>query len=136
MGIRTGKEYLESLRDGRDIRIDGERVADVTADRRFQGAARTVARLLDMQHDPALQATMTYASPTTGDRVGLSFIEPRSVEDLVARRGCVLQWMQETQGMFGRSPDFMNCYLSAFASAESEFARGGAHFGGNVRRFY
>lgn len=136
MGIRTGKEYLASLQDGRDIRIDGEQVRDVTSDPRFLGAARTVARLLDMQHEPELQSRMTYQSPTSGDLVGLSFIEPRSVDDLVARRGCILQWMQETQGMFGRSPDFMNCYLSAFASAESEFARGGERFGGHIRRFY
>jgi 4-hydroxyphenylacetate 3-monooxygenase len=136
MGIRTGQQYLASLNDGRDIRIDGERVKDVTADPRFGGAARTVARLLDMQHEPALQDKMTYTSPTTGDRVGTSYIEPRTVDDLVARRHCISQWMQDTQGMFGRSPDFMNCYLAAFASAESEFARAGEQFGANVRRHY
>jgi 4-hydroxyphenylacetate 3-monooxygenase len=136
MGIRTGQQYLTSLDDGRDIRIDGERVQNVSTDPRFRGAAHTVARLLDMQHDPALQAKMTYRSPTTGDLVGTSYIEPRSVDDLVARRHCIAQWMQDTQGMFGRSPDFMNCYLSAFASAESEFGKAGERFGANVRRHY
>ena len=32
MGIRTGRELLESLRDGRQLFIDGERVEDVTSD--------------------------------------------------------------------------------------------------------
>ena len=54
MGIRTGKAFLESLRDDRQIWIDGERVADVTTDRRFAGAAQSMAELYDMQHDPAL----------------------------------------------------------------------------------
>ena len=33
MGIRTGEELLQSLRDGRQLFIDGERVGDVTTDR-------------------------------------------------------------------------------------------------------
>ena len=35
MGIRTGRAFLDSLRDGRQIWIDGERVTDVVTDRRF-----------------------------------------------------------------------------------------------------
>jgi len=42
-----------------------------------------------MQHDPALIERMTFLSPTSGERVGLSFIEPRSVEDLIRRRDMV-----------------------------------------------
>jgi len=136
MGVRTGSQYLEGLRDGRDLRMDGERIRDVTQDWRLAGAARTVANLLDMQHEPALRDVMTYRSPTTGDAVGLSYIEPKSTADLMARRGCIKQWMDRTQGMFGRSPDFMNCYIAAFATAEAEFAKGGEQFGKNVRDFY
>ena len=43
MGIRTGKNYIESLRDGRQMWIDGELVKDVTKDRRFAAAAYTMA---------------------------------------------------------------------------------------------
>jgi len=89
MGIRTGKELLESLRDERQLFIDGERVADVTADPRFAEAARSLAALYDMQHDSALTEQMTFRSPTSGERVGLSFIEPRSVDDLIRRRDMV-----------------------------------------------
>ena len=48
----TGEEYLESLRDGREIWIDGERVADVTTHPAFRNAARSVGRLYDALHDP------------------------------------------------------------------------------------
>ncbi len=108
MGIRTGEELLESLRDDRQLFIDGERVRDVTADPRFAEAARSLAALYDMQHDAALTERMTFRSPTSGERVGLSFIEPRSVDDLIRRRDMVKIWMDASCGMFGRSPDFMN----------------------------
>jgi aromatic ring hydroxylase len=55
----TGSEYLESLRDGREVYIDGERVADVTAHPAFRNAARSVARLYDALHDPALRDVLT-----------------------------------------------------------------------------
>ena len=82
MAARSGADYLSGLVDSREIWVDGERVADVTTDPRFQGAARAIAELYDLQVAPDLIDKMTYESPTTGDRVGLSFIEPRCREDL------------------------------------------------------
>src|SRR5262249_58454580 len=55
MGARSGRQYLDSLREGGQMWTDGARVADVTKDRRFAAAARTMADLYDMQHDPVLQ---------------------------------------------------------------------------------
>ena len=50
----TGAEYLESLHDGREVYVYGERVADVTAHPAFRNTARSVARLYDALHDPDL----------------------------------------------------------------------------------
>ena len=55
----TGKEYLESLRDGREVYIQGERVADVTTHPAFRNSARSIARLYDALHDPASQGVLT-----------------------------------------------------------------------------
>ena len=52
--IRTGRQYLDSLRDDRELWIDGERVSDVTLDPRFRPVAESIAELYDMQHDPHL----------------------------------------------------------------------------------
>jgi len=135
MGIRTGAAFLDSLRDGRQIWIDGELVPDVTIDKRLAGAAQSLTELFDMQHDPALADDMTYTSPTSGDRVGLSFIQPASVDDLVRRRGMVKLWMDATCGMFGRSPDFMNITLQGFASDFREFGRKEQRFADNLRNY-
>jgi len=136
MPIRTGVAFLESLRDDRQIWIDGERVGDVTRDPRFAAAARTVAELYDMQHDPALHATMTYASPTTGAPVGLSFIQPASVDDLVRRRAMVKVWADATAGMFGRSPDYMNVMTAGYAAASGFFGHRERRFADNIRAYY
>src|SRR5262249_42248709 len=60
----TGREYLESLRDGREIYIYGERVPDVTTHPAFRNAARTIARLYDALHDPATKDLLTCPTDT------------------------------------------------------------------------
>ncbi|MEK1868390.1 MAG: 4-hydroxyphenylacetate 3-hydroxylase N-terminal domain-containing protein, partial [Ensifer adhaerens] len=46
----TGAEYLESLRDGREVYINGERVHDVTSHPAMRNSARSLARLYDALH--------------------------------------------------------------------------------------
>jgi 4-hydroxyphenylacetate 3-monooxygenase len=136
MPIRTGKAFLDSLRDDRQIWIDGEPVRDVTTDARFAGAAQTVAELYDMQHDPALVERMSYTSPSSGARVGMSFLMPRSMADLERRRAMVKTWADATCGMFGRSPDYMNIMLTGFAAAHEAFGIKDKRFAANVRAYY
>ncbi|MBV8055411.1 MAG: hypothetical protein JO071_09255, partial [Deltaproteobacteria bacterium] len=52
MGIRTGAEYRERLKDGRTVYVNGERVKDVTTYPPFQRIVGTLAALYDLQHDP------------------------------------------------------------------------------------
>jgi anthranilate 3-monooxygenase (FAD)/4-hydroxyphenylacetate 3-monooxygenase len=61
---------------------------------------------------------------------------PRSYEDIVKRRKAFRLWAEATFGLMGRSPDFLNCTLAAFADAADVFARGGTQFGENVVRYY
>jgi 4-hydroxyphenylacetate 3-monooxygenase len=136
MGARSGRSYLDSLRDDRQIWIDGEAIGDVTKDRRFAAAARSMADLYDMQHDPRLQEKLTYVSPASGERVGLSFIQPRSIDDLVRRRAMVKTWMDATCGMFGRSPDFMNIMVTGFACAADAFGVQDRKFADHVWNYY
>ena len=133
MGIRSGAEVLQGLRDGRAVFIDGERVTDVTRDPRFAGGAATLAALYDLQHRPELRDEMTYRSPSSGEPVGLSFIEPKTQDDLRRRRVMVKHWHDYTLGMFGRAPDFLNVVISTYASCAEAF---GPEYGPNVRAYY
>ena len=57
--LMTGAEYLESLRDAREVYIYGERVRDVTKHPAFRNAARSIVRLYDSLHDPAQRELLT-----------------------------------------------------------------------------
>jgi len=137
MPARTGQQYLDGLRaQDRNVWLGGERVKDVTTHPGLAGGARAIAMLYDMQHDPALRDAMTYVSPSTADRVGLSFIVPRTREDLERRRVMMLHWARATCGMMGRSPDFMNVTFAAWAGAAEYFGRNRREFAANIQRYY
>ena len=71
---------------------------------------------------------MTFICPDTGDTQGLSFIIPRTQQDLERRRVMMLNWARTTCGMMGRSPDFMNVTFSCWAGAADYFGRGKPEF--------
>jgi len=137
MPARTGQQYIKGLQEQeREVWLRGERVEDVTTHPGLRNGVRAVAALYDMQHDPALRGEMTYVSPSSGDRVGLSFIIPRTKEELEQRRVMMLHWARTTCGMMGRSPDFMNVTYAAWAGAADYFAQNRPEFGKNLRRYY
>src|SRR2546425_5205084 len=136
MPARTGAEYIKGLQEQeREIWLRGERIKDVTTHPGLANGVRAIASLYDMQHDPGLRDDMTYVSPTSGERVGLSFIVPRTREELERRRVMMLHWARATCGMMGRSPDFMNVTFAAWAAAARYFAQGRPEFGENIRRY-
>ena len=137
MPARTGAQYIAGLqKNPPNIYIGGQRIEDVTSHPGLRNGAATLARLYDMQHDPALRDEMTYVSPTSGERVGLSFITPRSLEDLEKRRGMMTHWARTTKGMMGRTPDFLNVSVMAMASAGDYYARNRPMFKDNIRGYY
>jgi 4-hydroxyphenylacetate 3-monooxygenase len=136
MPIRTGKEYLAGLRDSREIWYAGEWVPDVTTHPALQNGALSIARLYDLQHEPDLQDIMTYPSPISGARVGMSSIMPRTLDDLVNRRKMMKVWADATCGMMGRTPDFLNVSIMGFASHRDFFAQCGPQYGENIWRYY
>ena len=79
----TGAEYLESLKDNREIWLHGERVKDVTTHPAFRNSARSIARLYDALHDPEHQATLTRKTDTGNGGFTQSFFQPdKTAEDL------------------------------------------------------
>jgi 4-hydroxyphenylacetate 3-monooxygenase len=51
--IRTGQQYLDSIRDDREVYINGERVKDVTKHPMLKPLIDIRARIYDMQHEAA-----------------------------------------------------------------------------------
>lgn len=132
--MRTGKDYLASLVDGRTIYVDGERVADVTAHPGFSGIAQTCARLYDHAADP--DNRMIYTAPETGREANKVFMIPRSIEDLADRRAAITDWSRLTHGFVGRSPDHVGGFLAGFASNPTVFDTPDRAFGERVSSYY
>ena len=137
MPVRTGNDYLQGLKDrNAEVWLGNERIEDVTSHPALRRGARSVAHLYDMQHDPTLRDHMTYPSLTNGDRIGLSFIMPRTVEELRLRTGMMLRWARYSGGMMGRSPDYLNVSLMASAAAAEFYGQNDPRFADNVRNYY
>src|SRR4051812_14449644 len=106
MAIRRGAEYLDSLRDGREVWLGGER-GDVTVDPRLAGCAHAFAEIYDLHHDPACRDLLTMPSPDTGEPVSVAYLLPRSTDDLVRRREMIAFLARRTGGAVGRLPEYI-----------------------------
>lgn len=138
MAARTGKEYLERLSNSRaTVHIQGETLKGGIQDHpAFRNVVQTYAELYDLQHSDEHKDVLTYTSPTSGDRVGTSFLTPKTPEDLVKRRQAYKVWADHSNGMLGRTGDYMNASLMALNSAADWFAQADPKFGENIRRYY
>jgi 4-hydroxyphenylacetate 3-monooxygenase len=117
----TGDEYLESIRDGREIWAYGERVEDVTTHPAFRNASRMVARMYDALRDPERRDVLTTSTDTgNGGFTHPFFRAARSVEDVVADRDAIAEWAKVSYGWMGRSPDYKAAFLGTLG-ANSDF---------------
>ncbi len=132
--MRTGKQYLESLADGRGVYLDGSRVGDVSRHPAFEGISKTIGKLYDAAANPT--NGMIFTSPETGSETNKVFMIPRSAADLAERRKAITTWAELSKGFVGRSPDHVGGFLAGFASNPSVFNKGDRQFGQNVARFY
>jgi 4-hydroxyphenylacetate 3-monooxygenase len=138
MGARKGSQYLSDLDNRpRELWLGGEKITNnISKHPKFRAMAQSMAHLYDMQHEPNLVEEMTYVSPSSGERVGLSFLQPKTVEDLIKRRVMMKHWADYSGGMLGRTPDYLNSDIMAIASASEFFNRKGEKFGANLRNYY
>jgi 4-hydroxyphenylacetate 3-monooxygenase len=134
MGARSGNNYLTALRRLKaEVWLGGERVEDPTVHPAFVHCARSVASLYDMQAEHP--EAMTYRTED-GDRAGISFIQPKSAEDVRKRSQMFRRWAEYSHGMMGRSPDYLNASIAAMAAAHQFFAGSDPRFGDNIVNYY
>lgn len=128
---RTGAEYLEALRERPpNLWYKGEKVEDPTTHPVFRGIVRTMAALYDLQHDPRYREALTYEEE--GKLHGMSFLIPKTKEDLKRRGQAYKLWADQNLGMMGRSPDYLNAVVMAYAASAEYFGE----FADNVRAYY
>ena len=100
----NGAEFLDELRDGREVYIYGEKVKDVTVHPAFRNTARMIARLYDALHDPKHKDKILAPTDTgNGGMTHAYFLAPKSLADLLQGRSAIAEWARLTYGWVGRS---------------------------------
>ena len=127
--MKTGKQHIQSLRDGREVYILGQRVDDVTTHPAFRNSVTTAASLYDYLGQNPEQ--MTFASPDTGVLVSRCWQLPHNYAELVERREALAAWAELHYGFMGRAPDHVaSCisgmYMGLDVFEESDPARAAA----------
>ena len=105
MANRRGADYIEALRDGREVWHAGRRIEDVTIHSGFSGTIKTLADLYDKQHLPEYKDIMTV--DYEGERISYSYLPPRTPEQLALKRRNIEFWAEQTLGQMGRYPEFV-----------------------------
>lgn len=139
LGAMTGARYIESLRDGREVWIDGEKVSDVTVHPAFKPMIDELARVYDLQNSPEYRDEMTCIDPESGLRTSVSWLFPRSAVDLKKKRRNSELWNEFTWGQLGRSPDILAPYIISALHLKDAFSavkHPRCDFGENLVNYY
>ncbi|MBL8908671.1 MAG: 4-hydroxyphenylacetate 3-hydroxylase family protein [Rhizobiales bacterium] len=101
--IRTGKDYRDSIRDGREVHMNGERIRDVATHPAFKPVIDIRARIYDMAHEPKLQDLMTFEE--NGERSPIGLKLPFTPKDWEDKRKAVDAVMWDIGGIVTRVGD-------------------------------
>lgn len=85
MTLMTGKEYIESLDDGRQVYIEGEKVDSVAEHPAFKPMVTAIAKMYDLQHDARYKNLFGYIDEQ-GQEASKVYKLPETIEDLRERR--------------------------------------------------
>jgi 4-hydroxyphenylacetate 3-monooxygenase len=124
--LMTGAEYLESLRDARQVYIYGERVKDVTTHPAFRNAARSIMRLYDTLHNPAQRDLLTTVDDY-GIRTHKFFAPSKSAQELLAARDAIAAWARLSYGFMGRTPEYKAAFMASLGANPEFYAPFGEH---------
>ncbi|NVK41524.1 MAG: 4-hydroxyphenylacetate 3-monooxygenase [Oceanospirillaceae bacterium] len=132
--IKTSAQHIESLRDGRQVYINGELVDDVTTHPAFSKTIEWLSKLYDFQHEN--QELMTTVDPESGERYNRIWQLPKSPEELKQRRAALEAWTGLSCGFLGRAPDHVASCISGMVMGIDRFKQYDAERAENLLNYY
>ena len=103
--IRNGDQYRESLRDDRQVWINGEKVKDVPNHPAFKPIVDVRARIYDMSHDMQTRDIMSYHDENYGERCNVGYRPPKTQEDWNLKRTAIDTLLNDIGGVVTRVGD-------------------------------
>jgi 4-hydroxyphenylacetate 3-monooxygenase len=140
--LRTGAEFKASLDDGRQVWVNGTKIARVSEDPGLGAGIDLLAEMFDDQFKPEHAEETTYFDRASGTVASRSWQVPRSMDELRERRRMIEYTSRKTAGTFGRPPDLaptiavgLLAYLPSFKSRTSAFDTCLPDFAENIERY-
>ncbi|WP_206306819.1 4-hydroxyphenylacetate 3-hydroxylase N-terminal domain-containing protein [Streptomyces sp. F001] len=138
--MRTGEQYLESLRDGRVVWVGGERVDDVTTHPLTRAQAQRMAKFYDLHHEPEMQDVMTFVDDD-GVRRSMMWFTHTDAAGLRRKRVYLETVVRELDGgSTGRTPCANNYGLITYEEdpqpwSDQSVGTGGRDLTVGIRKF-
>jgi 4-hydroxyphenylacetate 3-monooxygenase len=130
--LRTGDQYRDSIRDGRRVWINGERVKDVTLHPMFKPIVDIRARIYDMAHESRFRDLMSYDHD--GERCAMAFKMPHVQEDWREKWRAVDAVLDEVKGIVTRVGDETIGEMWSLYDGQDVLNEVDSRFSENIRR--
>jgi len=131
--IRNGQQYRDSIRDGRQVWINGERVRDVTTHAMFKPLVDIRARIYDMAHEAAHAPIMAYRTES-GEPCSVGTKLPLTQQDWHAKRDAVNAVLDEAGGIVTRVGDETVGEMWSLYDGQDVLNEVNPQFSANIRR--
>ena len=130
--IRTGAQYLESIRDGREVYINGERVGDLASHPMFKPLVDIRARIYDMQHEAATRGLLAYRDADDWNAIANKL--PRTQQDWWLKRRATDTILEAIGGVVTRVGDETVGEMWSLFDGQQVLNEVDPQFSANIRR--
>ncbi|MCH7931097.1 MAG: 4-hydroxyphenylacetate 3-hydroxylase family protein [Proteobacteria bacterium] len=131
--LMTGDAYRDSIRDGREVWINGERVEDVPAHPLFKPIVDVRARVYDMAHEDRYRDVMSYRDDKN-ESFCIAYKLPKTQADWHDKRAAVDAVMHDIGGMVVRIGDETVGELWSLWDGKDVLNELDPRFGDNIER--
>lgn len=132
--IRNGDEYRDSLRDGREVWLGGEKVKDVATHPAFKPIVDARARIYDMAHEDKTRGIMTYQDDRSGELCCIANRLPYSADDWRDKRRAVDAVLNDLGGVVIRVGDETVGEMWSLYDGQDVLNEIDSQFSDNIRR--
>jgi len=131
-----GATFVNSLKDGRTVWLDGGKVEDLSSHSAFSGTLGTIAALFDMLDDAAIRHEVGYPLQENGKYAHSSFLVPYEKDDLRRRSRAFAFWAKETNGIMSRLSDYGRSMITGWYAAREQIGRLDPQFPAKIEAYY
>ncbi|WP_240371585.1 4-hydroxyphenylacetate 3-hydroxylase family protein [Anoxybacteroides rupiense] len=127
--------YIQRLHDDRNVWINGKKVNNIEHHPAFRGTIRTIQSLLNLQKNEETKSLLMYRTEE-GTDAHLSFLIPRTHEDLQKKRIAYQYWADQTFGVMSRLSEYSRSLITGWYANRAEYESSHPGFSEKIAHYY